>query len=446
MATYEIWEGRMETLEKRLNTIMNKCRKHGLDFTYEVTGEVFRDVKDDKGEFHKMRYVVLEVEGKAVINGWEWLASIERTDKGNLIHSAKDVKVPTKYYTSDCYCEHCKKNVWRKYVYLVRNTKTGAIKQVGKSCLQEYTHGFSAEAVAAYNSLFTGLEEEEGWEPSGGYGFFGKVEYYDVEEITRFMSETIRHFGFVPRGENGEHEAYRMSTATRAEDFFNCANNRRSYFTGFYGFDQKRFDEIKATMEKVGFNANSPEAVKEAHDALEWIKEQDDSNSSYLHNLKLVCGMGEIRTFHYGILASLIPTWNKSLVREAERKARAAAEQHSKHVGNEGERITFEVASTRVVTSWETDYGTMWLVKFVSVDGNVFMWKASTLRALPDDFELIKTVTGTVKGHDEFRGIKQTFINRCKVTERTVEKPEPAHPAYTGEAEKALDQFFAAVQ
>ena len=133
MATYEIWEGRMETLEKRLNTIMNKCRKHGLDFTYEVTGEVFRDVKDDKGEFHKMRYVVLEVEGKAVINGWEWLASIERTDKGNLIHSAKDVKVPTKYYTSDCYCEHCKKNVWRKYVYLVRNTKTGAIKQVGKS-------------------------------------------------------------------------------------------------------------------------------------------------------------------------------------------------------------------------------------------------------------------------------------------------------------------------
>lgn len=441
MATYEIWEGRMETLEKRLNTIMNKCRKHGLNFTYEVTGEVFRDVKDDKGEFHKMRYVVLEVEGKAVINGWEWLASIERTDKGNLIHSAKDVKVPRKYYTSDCYCEHCKKNVWRKYVYLVRNTKTGAVKQVGKSCLQEYTHGFSAEAVAAYNSLFTGLEEEEGWEPSGGYGFFSKAEYYDVEEITRFMSETIRHFGFVPKSDEGK-----RATAYRAEDFYNCANNRRSYFTGLRGFDQKWFDEVKHSMEKVGFNANSPEAVKEAHDALEWIKAQDDSNSSYVHNLKLVVSMGEIRTYHYGILASLIPTWNKSLVREAERKAKEAAEQHSKHVGKEGERITFEVKSTRVVTSWETDYGTMWLVKFVSVDGNVFMWKASTLNALPDDFELIQTVTGTVKGHDEFRGVKQTFINRCKVKERTVEKQEPVHPAYTGEAEKALDEFFAAVQ
>ena len=57
----------------------------------------------------------------------------------------------------------------------------------------------------------------------------------------------------------------------------------------------------------------------------------------------------------------------------------------------------------------------MWLVKFVSVDGNVFMWRASSLNALPDDFAEIKKITGTVKNHDEFRGIKQTFINRCKV-------------------------------
>ena len=442
MATYEIWEGRMEKLEKRINTIMNKCRKNGLDFTYKTTGEVFRDVRDSEGEWHKLRYVVIEVEGKAVINGWEWLASVERTEKGNLIHSAKDVTVPKKYYTSDCYCEHCKKNVWRKYVYLVKNTKTGAIKQVGTNCLQEYTHGFSAEAVAAYNSLFNGLEEEEAWEPSGGCGFFGKTEYYDVEEITRYMSETIRHFGFVPKDDE-----YKQPTAYRAEDFFNCANNRRSYFTGLHGFDQKRFDEVKQSMEKVGFNANSPEAVKEAHDALEWIKAQDDTNSAYIHNLKLVCDMGEIRTYHYGILASLIPTWNKSIVREAERKARAAAEQNSRYVGAEGDRITFDVSSTRIVTSWETDYGMMWLVKFVSVDGNVFMWKASSISGLPDDFGLIQSVTGTVKGHDEFRGIKQTFINRCKAVEKKAEKPdkeEAGHPAYTGEVEKALDMLYEA--
>ena len=345
-----------------------------------------------------------------------------------------------KYYTSDLYCEHCKKNVWRKNVYLVRNTETGEIKQVGKRCLQEYTNGFSAEAVAAYNALFTGMEEEEGWEPSEGGGWFGKVEYYDVEEVTRYMSETIRHFGFVPKSDDSK-----QSTAYRAGDFYDVAHGRRNLFPGREG--EKRFDEIKQTMERVGFNANSPEAVKEAHEAIEWIKAQDDSKSTYIHNLKLVCEMGEIRTYHYGILASLIPTWNKDIVRVAERKAQEAAEKASDHVGKVGERITAEVASTKVVTSWETDYGTMWLVKFVTTDGNVLMWRASSLSALPDDFELIKKVTGTVKSHDDFRGVKQTFVNRCKVECRkapakpVAEEKQEIQPEKNG-ADLGFEMFF----
>lgn len=405
MATYMIWEGFIEKIEKKMRTIENKCRKYGIEFHYELTGnEEYRDIKDSDGEFHKMRYVEVFADGKAQMNGWEWLASVERTEKGNLIHSATDVSIPNKYYNSEPYCEHCKKNVWRKYLYLVKNTETGAIKQVGRGCLKDYTHGLSAEAVAFYQSLFTGLEEAEAEEPSmGGYGF-GNAEYYDAEEVTRFMSETIRHFGFVPKNDE-----YKMPTSARAGQFYDVAHNRRR------GYTQELWNEIKASMEKVGFNAESPEAVKEAHEALAWIAEQDDSNSSYIHNLKLVCSMKQVKAWHYGIIASLIPTWNKSLVREAEKKAAQAAEAHSEFVGKIGERITFKVHSTKVVTSWETDYGTMWLVKFVSEEGNVFMWKASTLNALPDDFSEIKTVTGTVKNHDEFRGIKQTFVNRCNV-------------------------------
>lgn len=408
MATYMIWEGFMEKIESKMKTVEKKCRKYGVEFNYRLTGnEEFREVKDDHGEWHTLRYVEVEAEGTAQINGWEWLASIERTEKGNLIHSARDVKVPVKYYTSDCYCEHCRKNVWRKYLHLVRNIETGEIKQVGQSCLKDYTHGMSAEGIAFYQSLFTGLEEAEAEEPScgGGYGF-GKMEYYDAEEVTQYMSETIRHFGFVPKSDDSK-----QSTASRAGEFYDVAHNRKQNF--IYCMD--RFYSIKAEMEKIGFNAESEQAKAEAKAALAWIEEQDDSNSAYIHNLKLVCEMKQVKSWHYGILASLIPTWNKSIVREAERKAKEAAEINSKHVGNIGERITFEVASTKIVTSWETDYGTMWLVKFVTVDGNVLMWRASNISALPDDLEQIKKVTGTVKNHDEFRGIKQTFVNRCKV-------------------------------
>ena len=108
MATYMIWEGFMDKINAKMRTIEKKCKKYGVEFSYRETGnEEFRDVRDENGEWHKLRYVEVEAEGKAQINGWEWLARIEHTEKGNLIHSATDVTVPVKYYESGCYCEHC---------------------------------------------------------------------------------------------------------------------------------------------------------------------------------------------------------------------------------------------------------------------------------------------------------------------------------------------------
>lgn len=407
MATYMIWEGFMEDIQKKMNTIQKKCKKYGVEFTFSLTGkEEYRVIEDDEEE-HTLRFVEVEADGKAQLNGWEWLASVEHTGKGNIINSPRDLEIPNKYYTSDCYCEHCRKNVWRKYLYLVRNTETGEIKQIGRSCLKDYTHGLSADAVAWYQSLFTGLEEAEEQKPHfGGLGF-GNYDYYDVKEVTQFMSETIRHFGYVPRVQEGK-----QSTASRVADYYDVAHNRMHKFSRCMDV----FYRIKDEMESIGFNAESEHAVKEAEEALAWLEEQDDSRSSYIHNLKVVASLGQkCQSKHYGIIASLIPTWNKNLVKEAERKQKALKEAKSKHVGEIGDRITFDVESAVVVTSWETDWGITHLIKFVSTDGNVFMWRASTLRGLPHDFELIKKVTGTVKSHDEFRETKQTFISRCKV-------------------------------
>ena len=170
--------------------------------------------------------------------------------------------------------------------------------------------------------------------------------------------------------------------------------------------------EAKAEMEKVGFNADSEEATADANAALAWVMEQDASRSSWTHNLQTLVQLGEINRGHYGILASLIPAWNKSVEREAERKAKQAAYAHSEHVGEVGERITIEVASAEVVTTWETEWGLVWLVRFVSKDGNVFMWRKTA--CIDMEIEKVKTVKGTVKSHDEFRGVKQTFLTRCK--------------------------------
>lgn len=407
MATYMIWEGFMNDVQRKMNTIQKKCQKYGVEFTFTVTGnEEYRVVKDENDEEHNLRFVEVTADGKAQLNGWEYLASIDHTEKGNIITSATDLEIPNKYYTSDCYCEHCNKNVWRKYLYLVRNVESGEIKQIGRSCLKDYTHGMSADYVAWYQSLFNGLEEMEEQTPSlGGFGY-SDYDYYEVKEVIQYMSETIKHFGYVPNGQEGK-----QSTSSRAGDYYDVAHDRKHKFR----LVPDRFYKIKDEMESIGFNPNSEHAVKEAEDALAWLEEQDESKSTYIHNLKVVVSMGKVQGKHYGILASLITTWNKNLIREAERKAKEMKESKSQHIGEIGQRITIDVESTKIVTSWETDWGYVYLVKFVSTDGNVFMWKASSLNNFPDDLELVKKITGTVKNHDEFRGVKQTFINRCKV-------------------------------
>lgn len=433
MAKYMIFEGFIDELDKKMRRIEKKCARYGVEFVYRKTGvEEYREVKDPEGVKHNLRYVEVEAEGKAQMNDWMWLASVEHTEKGNLIHSPRDITVPTKYYTSDGYCEHCNSNRARRYLYLVGNVKTHEVRQVGRTCVRDYTHGLNADMIALCTSMMDEFEEAEERMPGFGFGF--GFEYYEVEMVTRFMCETIRHFGYVPRGQEDN-----RATADRAEDYLNVALGHVRYF-----YKKEYFDAAKREMETVGFDADSAQATADAKAALAWIMEQDDSRSTWTHNLKTVVALGEIKTGQYPILASLIPAWNKSLAREAERKAKAEKTANSKHVGEVGDRITVEVASTEIVTSWETDYGMVWLVKFVSKDGNVFMWRASSLNALPDDFAEIKEIKGTVKSHDEFRGVKQTFLSRCKPEEVKPAKVAK-RKAYNPAAENALNEAIEAL-
>ena len=56
-------------------------------------------------------------------------------------------------------------------------------------------------------------------------------------------------------------------------------------------------------------------------------------------------------------------------------------------------------------------YGVTCLYEFVTDDDNIFIWKTSKYL---DKIEKITSITGTVKEHKEFNGIKQTELTRCK--------------------------------
>lgn len=149
MQTYAIHEDNMPRLMKKMTRIQNKCKKYGCDFHFAEVGEEYRELKTEDGEKYTARFVLVEAEGKAVVNEWKFVASIQNTEKGNIINKATDeVEVPERYYTGAPVCEHCGNKRVRN-TFLVLNEETGEFKQVGRSCLCDYTHGMSAEGVIA---------------------------------------------------------------------------------------------------------------------------------------------------------------------------------------------------------------------------------------------------------------------------------------------------------
>lgn len=418
MESYTIWEGHMDTLKKKLKRIEKKCEKYGCDFHFEEVGEEFREVT--VGEHYNSdtmqveyetvtcRFVIVEVEGVAIINDWELVAFTEHTEKGNIFAKVStDVEIPTRYRASDCFCEHCKTRRARKNTCIVRNIKTNEFKQVGNTCLKEFTHGMDASIVTMFASFKEAFEEAEE-APVGGCGRYEK--YLDKETMLRYTAETIRHFGYAKSDSA-------RSTRERMLDYYNADHNS----FGAYAVAEV-IARIKSEMLECGFNAESDEAKQMTKDALAWISEQEASND-YMHNLKTVCSLKYVGYKHLGILCSLFATYNRELEREAERRLREEqrakeAEQgkFSQYDGEIGQRITRNIVSCKVVTSWTNCYDgyfptTTYMYKFVTEDGNILIWKTSKCF----DEDSVKMIVGTVKEHSEFREVKQTILTRCKV-------------------------------
>ena len=416
MNKYAILEGNMERLMSKVKRIQNKCRKYGCDFHFAEVGEEFREVKMSDGSVKTYRFVIVEAEGVAEINGWKFIASVEHTEKGNIISKACDVEVPARYYTTTPICEHCMSRRYRKDTFIIMNMETGEFKQVGRNCLADYTHGMSVEGVAAYASLFD--EIIGAGEPIDGVGG-GYTTYIDSMDILMYAAEVVRHFGYV------KSDGFARGTSDRVVAYYGVDHG---WYNRFGESDYRK--QLQSEMEECHFNADSDEAKSLVEDALKWLDGQDESNN-YMHNLKTVCALKWCAVRHVGLLSSLFPAFNKALEREAKKAKAAEDAKKSNWVGDIKGKVEVAVHDFKAVASWDTQWGVTRIYKFTDDSGNVFVWKTSNWV----DDDKVEKIVGTVKDHTEFRGEKQTELTRCKCSYKAEEPKE-----YVGEAEKAIKE------
>lgn len=130
------------------------------------------------------------------------------------------------------------------------------------------------------------------------------------------------------------------------------------------------------------------------------------------------CGMisipfDSIFSWKYRIKKALLKEEAKEVVKAA--KEANMPESLSEYIGEEKERLrdlSVVLTGSRIIN---TSYGSSILYTF-KMDENVLTWFCSG-RGLSEDIHNGDTVflTGTVKKHEVYNGVKQTILTRCKV-------------------------------
>ena len=167
--------------------------------------------------------------------------------------------------------------------------------------------------------------------------------------------------------------------------------------------------------------AVSEEDSTKASQAFAWAEELSDEDvakggGDYLHNLRAVARSGLVNRKLAGIAASTVTAWERAMGKARLATECAALPQADVHVGTVGKRATWRV-TLEFVTGYETAYGYTTGCRFRTTEGATLVWKASSTSLTREDAGKRYDLKGTVKAHSEYKGAKQTLVNRCDPTE-----------------------------
>lgn len=399
--------GRLERYAERMN---KRAKRLGLEIepvkVLQIGSEeplsILLPTREQEGERRPravtVGFLTVEIAGETPeLPGWKFIGTVDRlpTDEGEkatIFRMLPGEEIPQAVKESPQFCDHCQTNRRRKMTYLVREEATGQIKQVGSTCIKDYVGHRNAEAVAAYMELyllFVGLVNEDidelDWEDADLQR--AQNRYAEVERYLPWVALEVRLYGWVSGA-----EAWETAKTSSAQSAWSAMLDKRSE-------KDRPSDEDDETARKT----------------IEWaerISEEDREANDYLYNLYQVIhtGLFDVRK-HRGIVGSAVRVYQRE-----EAKRLTAEAQLNEHFGELKKRyeLTLTCTESRLLDT-ESQWGATTLQKFVDEEGHVFVWFASGAHDLePGETGKVKA---TVKAHKEFRGQKETQINRVKLTE-----------------------------
>lgn len=390
---YRIPEQNIKKLEHKLEILNRKAVKLGCDeiVLTRLSHEdvvILDDFGKDTGKVQ--RYLEIELVGEApMLGGWAFVATIQHEAAGNIIRAVPGEEVPASFRTLDAKCEHCKTIRNRKDTYIVASDDPPLYKQVGRSCLRDFTGINSPQHAANYAELLIEMDEmfsDDDYFDTGGYA----QEYrFSLERVLSWTVAVIRERGWTSGSKAWE--TGRASTAT---------------FVGSGLVEGKNWSKTSGIYIE---EADEERAIK----ILLWGRDFLDRENlgDYEWNMKVAIGDDNISYRSLGLVCSLVSMY----WRETEAARRKEEKRESNHIGEIKVRQEFTDLTLHKVIEIDGYYGTTYIHKFTDDAGNEIVWFASK-----GDLEEEKIFSGkaTVKKHDKFNGVKQTVITRAKFEEQ----------------------------
>ena len=313
--------------------------------------------------------------------GYEYVATLKKEcgdEKDNQVFSARpeEEECFDEYFQKEFRCDHCTTRRFRKTVHLFRN-KDGKDLMVASTCAKEY---FGIDIANQVCNLFSFLAKDE-------------VKGYFYEMVDRFWKKSVPFnkemfcklcYGIIKR--DGKY-IKGGGTTTEANDYMSMT------FNGVIESASLELKRIISLTDNFDYNK-----IVEY-----WNGKKDQDN--FAHNVYVAFGMYQPQ---HGYLAWAVFDYMKNV----EGFGNPISTTNSNHIGTIGERITTE-AKIINIRGMETAWGFTNLVEMLDKDNNILNWWTSK------DFDADKgdnvKVTGTIKDHGEFRGVKNTVLKNCKM-------------------------------
>lgn len=341
----------------------------------------------------------VKVDGWTFVGTLSWDADaglITRIAEGKTLNSRPEARR----------CDVCKSSRDRKNTYIVQDD-SGAEQQVGSNCLVQFL-GIRPNSLwmLDYDPAFNDSEGDDD-DGARGYGSASETRVGTLFALAATLAVVDSKGWLSKKGADAYAEA-------------SGEGGRRKVPTSEYVMDVLGGSLDKDPVYQAwlsGIRASIEDHLEDAS-ALRDYARTIDGESEYAQNMRALAGAD---TATYRNLPLLISATGSRLAQQ-ERAKRDEVLSTSAHVGvvpdkaagRKGTKLTGLAARVATVRHMESDWGMKTLLTFVTEDGNVLKWWASSVQ----EYEVGDAVTlaATVKKHDEFRGVKETIIERAKVT------------------------------